>query len=323
VRRTPQVKAVIFTLHEIDRVKQRVLNRFQFSMSESGDWFADMRKLLESSAASEREDKRFVTGRSHTSLVRDRGPEQKPLHIPAETVVVSANGILSKAAVDESWQHLSSDFSKLANEEKSANAVPLSVMVSSDLDRSSDVADWKINEGYSEHFRARFELLASQAGNALGPLPIGASPFFYWLHRLYQHLREKRSKFSQRPFMGSYSGVEVETPLIDSACEASSIFCLRLQNAFEVHNGERALWDCFQDWVENNFVDVSIPERITQRNRVSLVAENANIPIPIAFLSSQLQEIRLPRGVAVGSPFLVDVRDLDSYVERNKRAMSL
>jgi hypothetical protein len=47
---------------------------------------------------------------------------------------------------DAPWQQLSSDFAKLAGEEKSANAFPLNVMVISESNHSSDLADWKISD---------------------------------------------------------------------------------------------------------------------------------------------------------------------------------
>ena len=209
---------------------------------------------------------------------------------------------------DAPWQQFSSDFAKLAEEEKSANHRVLGVMATPDLNDRSDLAIWSINDGYSENFKARFELLASQAGKALGPLPVGTTPFHFWLHRLYQHLREERSNSTR--FMISTSKtnagnqVSMESPLIESACEASGTFCLRLQKRVLEHDQQRrALATCYQDWIENNSVNVSIPPQVSGRNRVSTVAESARTSIPIHFLSSRLQEINLPRGsTEVGSP---------------------
>ena len=211
-----------------------------------------------------------------------------------------------EGTVDPSWQQLSSAFTKLADEETGKRR--LSVMATQELGHSGDIAIWSINDSYTENFKARFELLASQAGQSIGPLPEGARPFSYWLHRLYQHLREKRSNLSRFQTYTAKTDVgnqvSLECPLIEAVCEASSTFCLRLQKrVIEEQHQRKGISACFQDWIENNSISVTIPAQISERNRVSLVAESAGTPIPIEFLSSRLQEIRLPRGgVAFGSP---------------------
>jgi hypothetical protein len=301
VRSTPQVKAVLSTLNDINRIIQSVRDRFQFTMNRSDDWLADTQKLLASIKGAHPEDLEFVSGRPPISPVKDRGLEHAPLQVSAETDVASKESIPSQTATDAPWQQLSTDFSKLASEEKSANARPLNVMCMAESNRLNDLADWKISDGSSENSRARFELLASQAGKALDPLPMGASPFCYWLHRLYQNLRENRSRLSSRFITDSSSSMEV--PFIDCVCEASSTFCLRLQKAMLDREQKGSLATYFQDWIENNSVNVSIPPQVSGRNRVSIVAENARTPIPIHFLSSRLQEIDLPRGsTEFGSP---------------------
>ena len=207
---------------------------------------------------------------------------------------------------DPAWQQFANDFARLAEEEK--GKARLNVMAAQELNHSGDMAVWAINDSYSENFKARFELLASQAGKSLGPLPSGASPFTYWLHRLYQHLREERSSLSRSLIYTAKTDagnqVSLECPLVEGACEASSTFCLRLQKrTFENGHEGKEISVCFQDWIENNRVSVSIPAEISERNSVSLVAKSAQIPIPIEFLSCRLQEIRLLRGsTAFGSP---------------------
>jgi len=211
-------------------------------------------------------------------------------------------------ADSELWQRISSDFAKLADEEKGTSKHPLSVMATQEANHPTDLATWSIHNSHSENFTARFELLASQAGKALGPLPSGAAPFQYWLHRLYQHLREERSRHTHCQVYTSRNDtgdqISVECPLIEIACEASSTFCLRLQKrALEYDRERRELSTCFQDWIENNFVNVSVPPQVSGRNRVSIVAESASTSIPIHFLSSRLQEISLQRGsTEFGSP---------------------
>lgn len=213
------------------------------------------------------------------------------------------------------WQQFSSNFAKLSEEEKGKRR--LGVMATQELNHAGDIAVWTINGSYSENFTARFELLASQAGKSLGPVPRGATPFSYWLHRLYQHLREERSSLSRfQIYTGQAqtgSQVSLEYPLVESACEASSTFCLRLQKrALEKGPEGKDVEACFQNWIENNHVSASVPAQVSERNRVSLVAESGQTPIPIEFLSCQLQRIRLPRGSAQFGPprkFLDDVAE--------------
>jgi hypothetical protein len=233
-----------------------------------------------------------------------REPEAQSVSAPAPSMVYAVGD--PGRTDDLSWQQLSIAFAKLAEEENGKRC--LGVMATQELNHPGDIAVWTINDSYSENFKARFELLASQAGKSLGPLPGGATPFFYWLHRLYQHLREERSSLSRFQIYTSESDagnqVSLECPLVESACEASSTFCLRLQKrALENGHEGKEISVCYQDWIENNLVSVSMPAKISERNSVSLVAESAQIPIPIEFLSSRLQEIRMLRGsVAFGSP---------------------
>ena len=253
---------------------------------------------------------------SQESLAREQETEIVLAHTPS---MGSATSDLGRTN-DSPWQQLSNAFAKLAEEEKGRRC--LGVMATQELKHSAEVAVWTINDSYSDNFKARFELLASQAGKSLGPLPDGSTPFSYWLHRLYQHLREERSSLSRfqiyRAKTDAGNQVSLECPLIESACEASSTFCLRLQKR-EIETGHegKEISVCFQDWIENNVVSVSIPAEISERNSVSLVAESAHISIPIAFLSSRLQEIRSLRGSTVfGSPrnFLDEVAETHGLI---------
>src|SRR5262249_19199754 len=133
------------------------------------------------------------------------------------------------------------------------------------------------------------------AGKALGPLPLSASPFFYWLHRLYQHLCENRSSFSKRFYIDSLE----EGPFIDSVCEASSTFCLRLQKSALEEDHRRTPSTCYQEWIENNFISETFPAPISDRRSVSLVAQCARTSIPIEFLSRRLLTIRQTGAITV------------------------
>ena len=253
---------------------------------------------------------------SQESLAREQETGIVLAHTPSMGGTTSDLGRTN----DSPWQQLSNAFAKLVEEEKGKRC--LGVMATQELNHSGEVAVWTINDSYSDNFKARFELLASQAGKSLGPLPDGSTPFSYWLHRLYQHLREERSSLSRFQIYTAKTDagnqVSLECPLIESACEASSTFCLRLQKR-EIDTGHegKEISVCFQDWIENNVVSVSIPAEISERNSVSLVAKSAQISIPIVFLSSCLQEIRSLRGNTVsGSPrnFLDEVAETHGLI---------
>ncbi|WP_109485459.1 hypothetical protein [Occallatibacter savannae] len=281
-RSTPKMKEVIFTLHQIGGVVQAVFSQFQAEMKSTGNWLADTQQLMMDIRKNNPHLKEdiFVAGRGRAS-VPPAHPEAR-LNTP-------------DLPASSPWEQLSLEFSRLASVEKSVRVAPMSVIGIPELNASSDLSEWTFNDALSEHFRAQFEVLASRAGNALAPLPVNASPFQYWLHRLYQHLRQHRSKYSRY-----YTSSEMEAPLIDSVCEASSTFCLRLQQQkLEGKSNNMELAEYFQQWIENNSVSVSIPSNVSDRHRISTVAQCATVSIPIHFLSIRLLRISLPRGSTV------------------------
>ena len=221
------------------------------------------------------------------------------------------------ANVSPNWAQLNEGFAELAIEERTLSPrVPgLIASVLPDRDHGTDVAKWETRQSPSESLKGRFDLLATHAGGALGPVPRGAMPIDYWLHRLRQFLSEKQSKWL-RDFVCT-DGLPVtvsEQPVIDFVCEASALFCAQLEKeALErTYAQGKELETCYHEWIATNFVSVSAPSGTTHRKLVGLVARTAHIPIPIEFLSCHLEAAPTPRGHAVfsrPSSFLDSIAD--------------
>ena len=79
---------------------------------------------------------------------------------------------------------------------------------------------WDVSGGPNEDFKARFEALATRAGNELGG-PRRTLPLHLWLHTLSLHLRRTDSK---ELFARSDTG-----GIITNACQVSATFCSRLE----------------------------------------------------------------------------------------------
>jgi hypothetical protein len=84
---------------------------------------------------------------------------------------------------------------------------------------SGELGSCSILNNTSESLLARFELLATEAGLALGSPP-GTSPLEYWLHCLFLELRA-----SDSGLIRVYSDVN---GILERLCEASAIYCARL-----------------------------------------------------------------------------------------------
>ena len=86
------------------------------------------------------------------------------------------------------------------------------------FEESGEFDGW-IESGATESLRARFELLATKAGIALGS-PLGMFAQTFWLQSLFLDLRANRSSY-----------IQVYSPpigIIERLFEASAIFCARL-----------------------------------------------------------------------------------------------
>jgi hypothetical protein len=204
------------------------------------------------------------------------------------------------------WARLNEGFGDLATEERTVSPrVPgLIASVLPDRDPDADVAKWATHQTPSASLKGRFDLLATHAGAALGAVPRGAMPIDYWLHRLRQFLSDRQNKWLHEFISTNDLTATVgEHPIIDFVCEASALFCTHLEKeAIErTYAQEKELEARHHEWITSNFVSVSAPSGSTHRSWVGLVARTAHIPIPIEFLSCQLDGAPAPRGHTVCS----------------------
>lgn len=95
---------------------------------------------------------------------------------------------------------------------------------------------WVISSGPGEDFLERFNVVATRAGGALGP-PQGTKPIDFWLHRLYRDLLENDSRYLWATVnMVTEKQCGGTIPLV---CEASAIFCSRLEKEALETEGKR------------------------------------------------------------------------------------
>jgi len=206
------------------------------------------------------------------------------------------------------WARLYEGFAELATEERALSPrVPgLIASVLPDADHSADVAKWETRQSPSESLKARFDLLATRAGAALGPVPRGAMPIDYWLHRLRQFLSDRQNKWLHE-FVSTngLTGTVSEHPVIDLVCEASAVFCTQLEKESleRTYAQGKELEECYQEWVTYNFISNSARKETSYRQFLGLVARTAHTAIPIEFLSCHLDVALPPRGsVAFSDP---------------------
>jgi hypothetical protein len=114
--------------------------------------------------------------------------------------------------------------------------------------------------GSTEGLRVGFELLATEAGIALGP-PSGVLPKTYWLYRLFADLRTNESSFIR---IDNNTG-----GFIERLFEASAIYCARL----EQESLEKSAMPC-----ENAVAVAAEPPRRGYRLEVRQWMEREGVP---------------------------------------------
>src|SRR5258708_23402949 len=118
------------------------------------------------------------------------------------------------------WQVLHETFMALAAEETKLTQGKKSLTVLGMYEGHGEYGRWSIIEDVTENLKERFNMVAAQAGKALGP-PVSESARNFWLHCLYQHLREGKSVHLK---VADDSGGAVERVI-----EASATFCAVLK----------------------------------------------------------------------------------------------
>jgi len=99
-------------------------------------------------------------------------------------------------------------------------------------DRTIACGQWHLSEGVNESFHERFEVEATRAGIALGSTVSGAAGAV-WLHHVFSDLLEHKSKLL---FAASKDG-----GIIVRACEASALYCARLEKQALVEGRDSAV----------------------------------------------------------------------------------
>lgn len=151
---------------------------------------------------------------------------QRRVEIEAKTLEHRQTSVVSTASKASTWRGLHIQFERLGREE-------LTFVRSKSDDRflhafadyrtaeNPEYGNWTLSEGPNEAFRARFETLATRAGVALG-LSQRKQALDCWLHHVFMNLLERKSKLL-------LAAAKDEGGVILRACEASAIYCSRLE----------------------------------------------------------------------------------------------
>jgi hypothetical protein len=128
------------------------------------------------------------------------------------------------AQASDAWRSLHDEFRALAEEElvlAPRNTGDRWLRAYVDYKgKNAACGQWHLSEGVSEDFRQRFEVSSTRAGIALGSALVG-EPSDVWLHYVFSDLLTHNSKLL---FAANDDG-----GTIVRACEASAIYCARLE----------------------------------------------------------------------------------------------
>jgi hypothetical protein len=117
------------------------------------------------------------------------------------------------------WRTLHTYFMALREEEQriiQQHAPRFSLRAIGVYDGRAKYGRWELSHQVNENFEARVKLACADAARCLG-CPPDAHPVDYWFHRLFAHLRDKRSR----------NLVEVDSDhwRIENLCESSATYC--------------------------------------------------------------------------------------------------
>jgi len=123
------------------------------------------------------------------------------------------------------WKRFQSEFEALrAEEDRIVQERGLRDWFHGDViyGESGEFGSWSLAGSATESLQARFELLATEAGIALGS-PAGTLPHVYWLHRLFVDLRANKSRHIR-----IYDTDNDIAGIIECLLEVSATYCARL-----------------------------------------------------------------------------------------------
>lgn len=169
---------------------------------------------------------RAVTAEFRREMERLFARWQRRVEIEAKTLEHRQTAVVSTASKASTWQGLHIQFDRLGQEELTFVRGKLKdhflrAYADYRTAENPEYGDWTLSEGPNEGFRARFEILATRAGVALGSTQ-RKQALDCWLHHVFMNLLDRKSKLLVAAAKG-------EGGIILRACEASAIYCSRLE----------------------------------------------------------------------------------------------
>lgn len=163
-------------------------------------------------------------------LVAELTPELRRLRALKDLEPANPGSLPKGASASpEIWRGLSDEFSSLSAEQRalrSTRDVWLSAQPS-EYGKDTDCGLWCLSGGLNEDFKARFMLISTRAGVALGS-PADTKPIEYWLSHTARFLTSRRSNQVETRIASEY-GVSRETIRFPKASIASELYCAQLE----------------------------------------------------------------------------------------------
>ena len=176
---------------------------------------------------------------AHVEFVkRDGAKPQRPGDGVRRTNPLSNIPSIERTATPNVWRSLHDMFMTLADEE-----LTLAPQNSGDRwlrarvdykDRTKTCGEWNLSDSIHENFRERFEVEATRAGIALGSHLTG-EPLTLWLHHMFSDLLQHKSRL--------LLAATAEAGTIVRVCEASAIYCARLEKQALIEGRKRLAKD--------------------------------------------------------------------------------
>jgi hypothetical protein len=231
-------------------------------------------------------------------------------------------------ATPDVWRSLHDRFKALADEE-----LTLAPQNSGDRwlrayvdykDGTRAVGQWHLSDSIHEDFRERFELEATRAGIALVSHLTG-EPLTLWLHQVFSDLLQHKSKY--------LFGATEEGGIITRVCEASAIYCARLEKHALIEGRKRpAETDLPSPVVDSALTTPDDPRKETSREAVIRKVQNPHLytllstPEAAAYFEVEPRTIHrwtvegdLRRGARRGSITIESVLRLEKSRSRKRR----
>jgi hypothetical protein len=164
-----------------------------------------------------------MAARWHQKLEAEAATAEHSIRRSAAPSVLSE--ILRDTSMPASWGSLYQAFTAMSQEERGValgrNGNRLLTAFVDYRDPDLKIGDWSLNGGITETFKSRFVVLAMHAARAFRANHPEGHLLHIWLHNIYQDLLRTKSDLL-------FAATE-EGGMITRVCEASALYCLRLQ----------------------------------------------------------------------------------------------